>query len=168
MKKKIDFRKIGPSIVTALIIIFLDQISKYLIVQFIPLYSKVIVIPGLIDLVHIKNRGIAFGIFNNPSMHQSWILSIITIIAIGVIFYLIITEGHRDSTVHIPLGLILGGAIGNLIDRILFGSVTDFIDIYIGKYHWPAFNIADMAISIGGLLFIILMIKGKRYAPNSN
>jgi len=155
------FRKeIIYSLVVASLVVAIDQVTKFLITNKIYLHSKKVIISNFINLVHIKNKGIAFGIFNKPGT-ECYILSGITIIAIFFIIYMIFTEGKKSLFISIPLGLILGGAIGNLIDRILFGEVTDFIDLHIGIYHWPAFNVADMAISIGGFMILLFILMKK-------
>jgi len=152
----------------AFFVVFLDQVTKYLIKKSISLYHSVIIIPGFLNLVHIKNRGIAFGIFNSQAGTSSIGLIIISIVAVIFIGYLIFSEKKRGRFYCISLGMILGGAIGNLIDRIIFGEVTDFIDVYIKEYHWPAFNFADMAISVGGIFILLFIIKGKSHASNSD
>jgi len=153
-------KEIIYSLVVAFFVVVFDQVTKFLVITNIPLYSRKVIIPDFVNLVHIKNKGIAFGIFNKPGT-ECYILAAITIIAIFFIIYMIFTEGKKSLFISIPLGLILGGAIGNLIDRILSGEVTDFIDVFIGKYHWPAFNVADMAISIGGFMILVFILMKK-------
>lgn len=152
----------------AFVVALVDQVVKYFITMLIPLYHNIIIIPGFLNLVHIKNRGIAFGIFNSPHSSTSPFLIAISAIAVGFILYLIHSEKRFGKLYCMSLGMILGGAIGNLIDRIFFGEVTDFIDVYIGKYHWPAFNVADMAISIGGMFLLLFIIKGKQNASSTH
>ncbi|GAB6887273.1 signal peptidase II [Desulfothermus okinawensis JCM 13304] len=159
---------ISYSFVVAFLVVVVDQVTKFLVKTNMPLYSQKVIIPKLLNLVHIKNKGIAFGIFNGAGGIDPYILTSVTVIAIFFIVYLIFTEGKKSLITSISLGLILGGAIGNLIDRILFKQVTDFIDLYMGKYHWPAFNISDSAISIGGLLILFSIFKGKKDASSSD
>lgn len=147
-------RKIAFIIIPLLVI--LDQATKYLADKFISPFSSVEILPFL-NLVNVRNTGSAFGMFRDLGNN---IFIIISLIAIGVIFFMLI-KGKEDP---LGLSLILGGAIGNLIDRLFRGSVVDFIDVFAGRHHWPAFNVADSALTIGiGLIFIKLFKpKGSR------
>ncbi len=140
------------------LVVIIDQVSKFFVRQKVRLYSQKVIIPHFLNLVHIKNKGIAFGIFNSQGM-MSYLLVIISLFAVGFIIYLIITEKKKDFFMSLSLGMILGGAIGNLLDRVCFGEVTDFIDVHVRNFHWPAFNVADMAITTGATLALFLMMK---------
>lgn len=132
------------------IIIALDQITKTVISRTIPLYDSVPVINGFFNIVHIHNRGLAFGLLNRPGHDIIFnILTFITLLAvIGLlIWYIKFNDTSWKTT--IAFSLILGGAVGNLIDRLFFKKVIDFLDFFIGSRHWPAFNVADSAITIG-------------------
>jgi len=133
-------------------IVLLDQVTKYWISQIRP---SVKVIPGLFNLVYVENRGAAFGIFQG----QLGILSLISFAAMVVLAILIWQEHHERKGMLIALSLILGGTCGNFIDRVYLKYVVDFLEFYIGTYRWPAFNIADSAISIGVTLLILLTLK---------
>ncbi len=152
----------------SLVIIGLDQFSKLLVRRSIPLYSYKIVIPDVMNIVHIENRGIAFGFFNSCGYGPI----ILTLVSIGVVvflFYLIWVEEKEGPFFKGSLGLVLGGAVGNLIDRIMWGRVIDFLDFHLGPYHWPAFNVADMAISLGGIfIFFSILKKGTAHASHSH
>lgn len=141
----------------SLFIILADQVTKHLVRTTIMPREAIDVLPFL-QIVHIRNVGAAFGLFRGFGNITFIIISIVAIIAV---FYLLI----KDKKDRISYSLILGGATGNLIDRIIYGNVTDFIDIYAGRFHWPAFNIADSALTIGiSLMFIIHLreiIRGK-------
>lgn len=116
------------------------------------------VIPGFFNLVHVLNKGAAFGFLNQPDTNwQIWFFVAVTIFAVGFIYYLLTTADHGDRFFIWGLGLVLGGALGNLIDRVRFGFVVDFLDFHIGEYHWPAFNVADIAITCGAFSVIISM-----------
>ena len=135
-----------------LTLVILDQITKALVINFFNLYDSVALLP-MINLTFVVNYGFAFGLLNNPSLNQ--ILVSLVILAI-IIYFLYLLIKTQDKIFQLTLTLILAGAFGNFIDRIFRGFVIDFIDIYIGKYHWPAFNIADSCITLG---FIVLMIN---------
>ncbi|MFW6010965.1 MAG: signal peptidase II [Desulfosalsimonas sp.] len=131
-----------------------DQISKWLILNTIPLYRHIEVIPGLFNIVHFRNPGGAFGFFaSNSGFYLSLVFLVVTIAAMGLIIYLYYELPPESRLPAAGLALVFGGAAGNMIDRLRFGNVVDFIDVYIGKYHWPAFNIADSAISVGVIIF---------------
>ncbi len=133
----------------AALIIFLDQLSKWWVIQNLPLHAAVPVLDGFFNLVHIYNRGAAFGFLNRSDIEwQFWLFLVATAIAVVTIFYLIRTSAP-SRLLFSALGLILGGALGNMIDRIRFRAVVDFLDFYVGSWHWPAFNVADIAICLG-------------------
>ena len=130
-----------------LAIIALDQITKYLIVNVLSPYDSIEIFPFL-HIVNVRNTGAAFGSFK--SLGSSFFI-IVAVAAIGFVVYLLMKRVYNTF----GLSLILGGAVGNLIDRILYGQVVDFVDFSIGSYHWPAFNVADSALTVG--IIIILM-----------
>jgi signal peptidase II len=137
---------------TALLCLLLDQASKAAITAFIPYRQSFTVVPNFFDFVHVRNRGAAFGFLNRPDIDwQFWIFLLAAVLACG----LILNTAHRiryHRTLFCGFGLLLGGAFGNLIDRVRLRAVIDFLDIYIGAWHWPAFNVADMAICLGAAL----------------
>ena len=135
-----------------LTLVILDQFTKALVINFFNLYDSVALLP-IMNLTFVVNYGFAFGLLNNPSLNQ--ILVSLVILAI-IIYFLYLLIKTQDKIFQLTLTLILAGALGNFIDRIFRGFVIDFIDIYIGKYHWPAFNIADSCITVG---FVVLMIN---------
>ena len=140
----------GVLFITALIITA-DQISKSLVKSTMTLYDVVPVIPGFFQLNYITNKGMAFGI--NLPVGISF-FSGISLIIICFLVWILWCERKNNLLMRISLALILGGAIGNLIDRILFGKVIDFFDFMVGDFHWYIFNIADSAVTVG----IILML----------
>ncbi len=116
-------------------------------------YEAIAVIPGAFNLVNWLNTGAAFGIFSSGAAANRILLIAVTIVSLVVIGFLIRTaRTENDKITTFALSLIGGGAVGNLIDRVRLGSVIDFLDFYTGSYHWPAFNIADSAITIGVIL----------------
>jgi len=132
--------------------VILDQVTKALVINFFNLYDSVVLLP-IMNLTFVVNYGFAFGLLNNPSLNQI-LVSLVILAIISYFLYLLIKT--QDKVFKLTLTLILAGALGNFIDRIFRGFVIDFIDIYIGKYHWPAFNIADSCITVG---FFVLMIN---------
>ncbi len=140
-------------------ILLLDQLTKYLIIKFIPPLGYVEVLP-MLNIVNVRNRGAAFGMFQNLGNTVFIIISLAAVIVM-VIF---IIKGAGD---FIAFSLLLGGAAGNLTDRFLRGSVVDFIDVYAGKYHWPAFNVADSALTTGVFLLIISQIRDTSKKPEA-
>ena len=152
-------------IIIAGLVVFIDQLSKLAIIYYAQSHSISLGRSlsrwfGIFDIVYTTNPGAAFGIFPE----QRWIFIGISIIAIvGILFY--VWRYKKDITrwSNIGFSLIFGGAIGNLIDRLVRIEVVDFIDVHIGRYHWPAFNVADSAICIGvGLIILEMFIKVKR------
>ncbi len=137
------------------VVILLDQFTKLLAERFLTMHQPVPVIPGFFDLLLAYNEGAAFSFLADAGGWQRWFF---TVLAIGVSVFLILWLKRLQATERltaIALALILGGAIGNLIDRLLHGHVIDFISWYYGDYRWPAFNIADSAITLGATLLIV-------------
>lgn len=136
-------------LILTVICVFLDQITKLLVLRTIPLHDGFPVISGLFNLVHVQNYGAAFGFLNDPQTDwQFWFFFVITIFIIGFILNLV-KNSNYDKLLFLGFGLILGGAIGNFIDRVRFRYVIDFLDFYINTWHWPVFNIADICICVG-------------------
>ena len=138
-------------------IVFLDQVTKYLIVRRFRLHESVQVIPGFFDLTYVRNPGAAFGFLAGASgVWRSVFFITVSIVALAVILALV--RQTRDRLPLLAFALIGGGAVGNLVDRVRFGEVVDFIDWYYRTFHWPTFNIADAAISIGVACLAIDML----------
>lgn len=137
----------GPWLLLSLAVLALDQWTKALIEIHLPLHSSHPVVAGLFDITHVRNTGVAFGLLSgrNTSVTLS-VLGILALILVAVYFALSHT---RDRWLLAALSLIMGGAVGNLTDRIASGAVTDFLDFHLGSHHWPSFNIADSAITVG-------------------
>ena len=146
----------------AAVVVVLDQLTKMLVIAKLPLYHTIPVIPGFFNLTHIRNPGGAFGFMAGGSQGLRNLLFIgVSIVAMGLLiaFYRSTPRTHR--WLASALAMIFGGAVGNLIDRLRFGEVVDFLDVYVGAYHWPAFNVADSAITIGITIFIAHVVLGK-------
>ncbi len=149
------------AIITTVVLIF-DLITKVAIRDKMALWTSATIIPGFFNLVHVVNKGAAFGFLNRGDITwQRTFFIVVTLVALGAISFLLKSTDENDKFQIIGLGCILGGAVGNLIDRIFYSEVTDFLDFYIGSYHWPAFNIADIAICIGAFAMIISMYRNK-------
>lgn len=145
----------------AALVLLLDRITKWAVAGNIELQHNVPVVPGFFRLTHVENPGAAFGLFAEPSAQwKVGALVSFSVLALIVVFALLWKIGHSLTTTTIGLSLILGGALGNLWDRMFAGHVLDFLDFYVGSYHWPAFNVADSAIVVGAglLLFEILFV----------
>lgn len=143
----------------ALGVLVLDQITKALVLANIQPWERIPVIPGFFDLVNVANRGAAFGFLNRPDLAwPSMVFGAVSILAAGLILWMLYTARDDERVYVASLGLVLGGAMGNLIDRLRFGFVVDFLDLYVGDWHWPAFNVADAAICVGaaGLAWHVL------------
>lgn len=143
------------------VILIADQGTKYLIDSTMTLHGSFPVIPGLFNITYIRNPGAAFGFLADASpLFRGVFFIIVTILAVGLIVYYLKTQPLYDPLMTLSLSLILAGALGNLVDRIRFGEVIDFLDFYIGSAHWPAFNVADTAISVGAVLLFFTMVTG--------
>jgi signal peptidase II len=140
-------RQFKEAFLISFIVVALDQITKYFAINYINPYDSLKIFTFL-QLVIVTNKGAAFGMFKNIG---SGFFIAASVIAIIFVIYLLI-RGKEDQ---LGLSLVLGGAIGNLIDRILYGRVVDFIDLSIGKYHWPAFNIADSSLTVGVTIILL-------------
>ncbi len=150
------FKIIG---ILAFIVFVLDQITKELILKNLPLYKHIEIIPDFFNIVHVQNRGAAFGFLNNPDINwQFYLFAFATVLAL-VLIYIIAKSSPYSKALNIAFGLIIGGALGNFLDRLRFQAVTDFLDFYINSWHWPAFNIADIAITLGAILSAFLLYK---------
>ena len=146
----------------AVIVLLLDRLAKWAIARNILLHDSVVVIPGFFRLTHVENPGAAFGLFAESSAQwKVGALVSFSILALIIVSALLWKNGHALSTTSIGLSLILGGAMGNLWDRMVSGHVVDFLDFYVGNYHWPAFNVADSAIVIGAILLVSEIVFAK-------
>src|SRR3972149_2294418 len=149
--------------ITVTAVVLLDQVTKAGIASKMLLYDSSIIIKGLLNLTYVRNPGAAFGFLSHAApVFRSAFFILITVSAIGLIFYYIAMSKENEACLVFALSLILGGAVGNLIDRVRFGEVVDFIDVYWKTYHWPAFNVADAAISLGAFIMIFEMLRRKK------
>ena len=150
----------------ALVVVVADQVTKWAIIQYIPLYGKV-PLYDFINLTHQQNRGAAFSFLASESGWQRWFFVVLAIAVSGFIGHWLWRIRHQGPMVLAAgLALVLGGAVGNVIDRIYLGYVTDFIQVMFGSWAFPSFNVADSAISVGAACLIIdaLFFSGKTEA----
>jgi signal peptidase II len=151
----------------SLAVIILDQWSKWMVEVHLPHHAAHPLIPGFLNLTHVRNTGVAFGLFASAGVTSgSWLLTLLglaALTAVGVYFWF---APARDRVLLVALALVVGGAIGNLIDRVSSGAVTDFIDFYVGVHHWPSFNVADSAISIGIVLMALDSFRSHKDHPH--
>jgi len=159
----------GPGLYWSLVagLIVVDQITKALLRAAVPLYDTRPIINGLLDFVHVRNEGVAFGLLNSLDLQNKWVLTTaLASAALAGIAYYARHIRPDEKLARIGLSMILGGAIGNLIDRVYAGYVLDFIDVYWGDWHFWAFNVADASISIGAVLVFVDLLLVKPHASN--
>jgi signal peptidase II len=146
----------------------LDRFTKWLVESRISAMDTLTVIPGFFDIVHSTNRGVAFGLFNDSTSEwRSALLIAVSAAALALVGGMLWNARRLDRPTTFGLGLILGGAAGNVFDRVAWGRVTDFLEFYIGRYHWPTFNVADSAIVVGCGLLLLDLLKPKRQAART-
>jgi signal peptidase II len=152
---------------SAVAVLALDRITKRLVETRLSFDDTLKVIPGFFDIVHSQNRGVAFGIFNDSAFQwRTALLVLASLAAAVVVSWILRRPAGLDRCTFWGLTLVLGGALGNLYDRVLSGQVTDFLLFYIGDYQWPAFNVADSAIVVGSGLLLIDLVRPKREAAH--
>ncbi len=155
--------------IVAISIVIFDQILKLLVQNALNFQEKINMIPGFLNIVYVLNKGAAFGFLNNPGINwQSYLFITISCIAILIVVYLLHFSIKQNSFFYLGLGAILGGALGNLIDRIRIGMVIDFLDFYWRSFHWPAFNLADTAISLGAISLLISFYQRDKNVTHSD
>lgn len=143
-------------------VLLLDQATKALVVSRMTLYSSAPVIPGLFHVTLVTNRGALFGLLHDlADPYRSTLFTAVPLLAIALMFVFQYRTTIHDLATQSGLALILGGALGNLVDRIRLGYVIDFLDVFVGEHHWPAFNVADSCICVGvACLVIDLLARG--------
>ncbi len=145
----------------SVVVLLVDQCTKLLADAMLTLHQQVAVVP-FIALYKAYNPGAAFSFLSDASGWQRWFFVVLAVIVIGVLLVWLRRLSARETGTSLALALILGGAAGNLIDRLVYGYVIDFIDVYYGSWHWPAFNVADAAISVGAFLLLLDALLGNR------
>jgi signal peptidase II len=156
MKAKKHTRKHWVFGISLPLVFALDQATKAWVERTVPLYESIIVVPGLFNITHVKNTGVAFGLFaGHASTLRTLFFGAITLGALMLILLVFRTVKEKRILAPLCLGMIMAGALGNLVDRIRWGFVIDFMDLHWKTYHWPAFNVADSAITVGILLVLM-------------
>ena len=147
-------------LITAVVVVIADQITKAVVRNSLPLYENRVVLPGVLDLTRVHNTGAAFGMLDRVEFpFKTVVLSLVALVALGGVAWYAATVPLRDRLARFGIALVLGGAVGNLIDRATAGYVLDFVDAYYNGWHFWAFNVADSAITFG-VIFMILDILG--------
>jgi signal peptidase II len=147
-------------LITAVVVVIADQITKAIVRNSLPLYENRVVVPGVLDLTRVHNTGAAFGMLDRVEFpFKTVVLSLVALVALGGVAWYSATVPLRDRLARFGIALVLGGAVGNLIDRATAGYVLDFVDAYYNGWHFWAFNVADSAITFG-VIFMILDILG--------
>ncbi|AMY12546.1 Lipoprotein signal peptidase [Luteitalea pratensis] len=157
-----------PEVWGTVLLVVCDQLSKLLVLQRIGLHETVTVIPGLLNLTYVRNTGAAFGMLNaHDFAYKPVLVAALAILALlGILWYARKFAGDAWPARY-GFVLIVGGAVGNLIDRVTLGFVVDFVDVYFGTWHFWAFNVADAAISIGAILFAADTLFSRRHVPEA-
>jgi signal peptidase II len=152
------------------LIIALDRITKHWVSAHIEEGSAITVIPHVFRISHVLNSGAAFSMFtDSPHPERTrWMLTAFSLLAVLVVFIVLLRVGRRLSLTALSMALVLGGAIGNVWDRLRTGTVIDFLEVHIVHYHWPDFNIADSAIVIGGILLLLDSIRPKETSDTTD
>lgn len=152
------------------LLVGLDQLSKSIIHKTLSLHSSRVVIPGFFNLSYVRNRGAIFGFFSQSQNKLVFILlTAASLAALSIVLFYFLKAGSAEKIMKISLALILAGALGNQIDRVIRGYVIDFLDFHIKQTHWPFFNLADSCITVGALLlvYIFFIKKGASCSQSS-
>ncbi len=165
-------RRFVPSrrllIVLGVLTVVLDQGTKAAVRTLLPLYDSVAVIPGFLDFTYVQNTGAAFGLLNSADVpFKPAIMTVVALTALIAISTYAMKTSSQDPMGQIGLALVMGGAVGNLIDRVTTGYVVDFVDAYWGDWHFWAFNVADAAITVGACLLILDMLLVDRHVSET-
>jgi signal peptidase II len=154
-------------LVVSLAVLLLDQWTKGIVTRAFDVHQSTSVIPGFFDITYVRNSGAAFGLFASvDSSLKAVLLNSVAVLVFLVVSAYALRSSHRSIRLQMGFALILGGAVGNLLDRVRFGYVVDFLDFSISAHHWPAFNVADSAIVAGvGLLFLDMLRNESEETP---
>jgi signal peptidase II len=155
-----------PSALLIAAVVVLDQLTKWLVVRSIGLHDSVPIVDGLLSLSHVRNRGAAFGVLSDWDLpYQSWLLALLSVAALAAIAAYFWKLPAAARLPRVALALVLGGAVGNLIDRARLGYVVDFVHVYWREHQWPDFNVADSAITIGVTLLVLDILRSPGREP---
>ena len=160
-------KRLAPYLALLGTVVLLDQVTKALLVRSLPLHEYVPIIDGFLSLSHVHNRGAAFGVLSDASLpYQPVLLSALSLAALLAIAYYFVRLPAAARLPRLALALVLGGAVGNLIDRVRLGYVVDFVHVYWRQHAWPDFNVADSAITVGVVLLILDILLESRSEPS--
>lgn len=155
-----------PLLATAAAVVVLDQLTKALVVRTLALHEYVPVVDGLLSISHVRNRGAAFGIFSDWNLpYQPALLAALSLGALAAIAFYFFRLPSSARLPRVALALVLGGAVGNLLDRVRLGYVVDFVHVYWREHQWPDFNVADSAITVGVALLVLDILRSPGAAP---
>ena len=157
-----NLRKSMQFVIPVAALVVSDQLSKYVVGRSMPVNTRFTVVQGFFDVVYVRNTGGAFSLFAGGG--HPWTvygLAAVSVAVVAAIAYAFLKTAKKDNWTRISYICVAGGAVGNLVDRIRFGEVTDFLDFHAGNLHWPAFNVADIAISTGAVMLLISLIRKK-------
>lgn len=157
----------GAYLAVSLAVLFLDQWTKGIVTRTMEVHQSKTVIANVLDLTYVRNSGAAFGLFASvDSAIKAVVLNSVAVVVFLIVSAYALRSSHKSVRLQVGLALILGGAVGNLLDRVRFGYVVDFIDFSVSGHHWPAFNVADSAICIGvAVLFLDMLGHEDEPAP---
>jgi signal peptidase II len=156
-------------VLVAGIVVLLDQVTKLWVDKTMRVYDTQVIIPGFLDLYYIRNTGAAFGFLSGSQAgFRLPFFILVSIVAVGIILFLFHKLEDSEVTMPLALSLVLGGAIGNLVDRIRLGEVIDFVLLHYKAFRWPAFNVADIAITVGVFLLILRIFILERVSSGDN
>ncbi|MGB4858253.1 MAG: signal peptidase II [Dokdonella sp.] len=164
MMQRVSPNAVSWLLLSALVIV-LDQASKWLALAKLQPYEPVVVIDGFLNWMLAFNPGAAFSFLADSGGWQRWFFTVLALVVSTVLVVWLSRTARSDWRNAAPLALIIGGAIGNVIDRARLGHVVDFIDIYVGQHHWPAFNIADSAICVGAVALVAFSLFSGKAEP---
>ena len=143
---------------TTLSVVAADQLTKLWVAGSMRLGESRPIIDGMLNLTYVRNRGVAFGVLSQQGLSAHLFVAV-SLAALALVLYFIRQVGDRERLLSLALSAIFAGAVGNIIDRLRVGEVIDFIDLYVGRHHWPFFNLADSAITVGGVLLFINLLR---------
>jgi len=150
-----------PFLLVLAAVVVLDQVTKAVVVRSLGLHEYVPLVDGLLSLSHVRNRGAAFGVLSDAELpFQPVLLAVLSLAALGAIGYYFLRLPRNARLPRLALALVLGGALGNLVDRVRLGYVVDFVHVYWRQHQWPDFNAADSAISVGVALLVLDILRG--------
>jgi len=158
----------APYLIVILVLGVLDQIAKAWVVSAVPLYGVKRIIPGFFDLTHIRNSGAIFGLMSRSgSRLVTYGLVGLQLFALAMVVFYFLKTPPSEKPAKWAMAIILGGALGNFVDRLVRGYVIDFLELYAGRFHWPTFNLADSCITVGAVALIATILLRRPHAPDS-